>query len=318
MKDQNPITEKIRDLLFEVQESREAKFLLCVCDDRGDRREVRRRLISQLRGDEKKVVSISARQAAGRLLASLFELPRKQEIDCINLWGIPGMKASAAEQIFSELNFHRDAIASLSIPILVWLSSAQVQKLAAVAPDFWSRRTAVYLFNKPSTKELLARLFSRGPLHEKRGTSDIEDAFEEILRAEKALASCLRRKGDVSVETADEHIRSLHSSLERLVQQCNNKRQLEVAIWLWNATQVERTLHHFVSMGPEIKNVYGDVYTDRTELILHMAEQMPTLLEDYGKLVEEKVRHRKRASLVTFARKAAVAQIGRMLEEIGA
>src|SRR6266404_6395008 len=98
MKDQNPIAEKLRDLLFEVQESREAKFLLCVCDDRIDRREVRRRLISQLRANEKKVVSIPARGATGKLLASFFDLPRKQDIDCINLWGIPGMKASAAEQ----------------------------------------------------------------------------------------------------------------------------------------------------------------------------------------------------------------------------
>jgi hypothetical protein len=318
MNDQNIITEKLRDLLFEIQEDREAKFLLCVCDDRGNRREVRQYLISQLRAGQKKVASVPAKRVTGKLLASLLDLPDRQGIDCINLWGIPGMNASATDQLFSELNFHRDAITSLSVPIIVWLSSPQIQRLAAVAPDFWSRRTAVYLFNKPSTKDLLARLFSRKSPTEKQVTSDIHDAFEETLRSEKALASCLRRKGHFSVEVADEHIKRLQSSLDYLAQQCNNKRQLEVALWLWNATQVERILHHFVrNMAPEMQNVYGDVYSDRTELVLYMAEQMPGLLAEYGKLVEEKVRQRKRANLVSFAKKLALEKANKMLEEMG-
>ena len=316
MKDQNPITEKLEDLLFEIQEGREAKFLLCVCDDRDDRREVRQRLISRLRTREKKIVSVPARKVTGKLLASLLDLPDRQEIDCINLWGIPGMKASATDQIFSELNFHRDAITSLSVPLLVWLSSAQVQRLAAVAPDFWSRRTAVYVFNKPSTTNLLARLFSRKSAPEGNTTSDIADAFEETLKAEKALASCLRRKGHFSVEAADEHIKRLQSSLEYLVRQCGNKRQLEVALWLWNATQLEGVLYRFVrSMAPADKNVYGEVYNDRTELVLYMAEQMPNLLEGYGKLVEEKVRQGKRANLVSFAKQIANKKISGMLHD---
>jgi hypothetical protein len=318
MTEQNPIAQKLRDLLFEIEGGKEAKFLLCVCDDRLDRRTVRRNLIRGLRRGKKTVVSISAKNAAGRLLNSFSSVRGSDTVDCIDLWGIPSMKPTAAERVYAELNFHRDALASLGLPLLVWLTSAQVQKLASTAPDFWSRRTAVYFFNKPSTKELLERLFARDKRGKGAPPSDVESALLEILGSEKKLSRCLRKSQHFSVEAADAQIKILESSLDHLIQQCKKGRQIEVALWLWNATHVERSLRFFVNglKEPGMKDVYGYVYTDRSEVILYLAERMPEILAEYGKSVRKKVRQRKRANLVILFKDIAFDRMNEVLAEI--
>jgi len=317
MTEPKPIAQKLRDLLFEIEGGREAKFLLCVCDDRLERRNVRRSLIRELKQSKKRVVSISAKNAAGRLLNSFAPLRGRGEADCVDLWGIPSMGSSRAEQVFVELNFHRDTLASIGLPLLVWLTSPQVQKLASTAPDFWSRRTAVYFFSKPSTKHLLEKLFSRGRKGKVARPSDVECAFGEILSAEKQLGKCLRKSQHFSVEAVDAQIKNLESNLGKLAQQCNEGRQIEVALWLWNTTHVERQLLYFVdALEPGAKDVYGYVYTDRSEVILYLAERMPQILADYGKSVRDRVRQRKRANLLILFRNAAFNRMNEVLSEI--
>ncbi len=319
MTEQNPIAQKLRDLLFEIEAGREAKFLLCVCDDRLDRRVVRRNLIKGLRQRRKTVFSISAKNAAGRLLNSFAFVRGSDTADCVDLWGIPSLKATAAERVFAELNFHRDALASLGLPLLVWLTSTQVQKLASTAPDFWSRRTAVYFFNKPSTKDLLGRLFARDKKGKVAPPSDVESALLEIIASEKKLGRCLRKSQHFSVEAADAQIKILESSLDHLTQQCKKGRQIEVALWLWNATHVERSLRFFVNglKEPGMRDVYGYVYTDRSEVILYLAERMPEILAGYGKSVRKTVRQRKRANLLNLFRDLAFKRMNEVLAEIG-
>ena len=250
-------------------------------------------------------------------MSAFANLATDEDVACVNLWGIPSMRASSADQLFSELNFHRDTIASFGLPLLVWLTNSQVQRLASRAPDFWSRRTAVYFFNKPSARELLERLFSRATGVKKKPLSDIEEAFAEILASEKALGKCLKRSQHFSVELADEQIKKLESNLDYLIGQCHNKRQLEVALWLWNSTQMEGQLQFFVkSLQPEDRNVYEYLYTDRSEVILYLAEQMPGVLNEYAQSVKEKVRLRKRANLLTIFKSVAFTRLGEVLNEI--
>jgi hypothetical protein len=227
------------------------------------------------------------------------------------------MRSFAVEHVFSELNFHRYTLASLGLPLLVWLTSLQVQKLASTAPDFWSRRTAVYFFSKPSTKRLLEKLFARDRKGRVAPPSDVESAFAKILDSEKKLSRCLKKSQDFSVEAADAQIKNLESNLDHLTQQCKNGRQIEVALWLWNTTHVERNLRFFVDgLEPGARDVYGYVYTDRSEVILYLAERMPQILPDYGKSVRDRVRQRKRANLLSLFRKVAFDRMNEVLAEI--
>jgi hypothetical protein len=317
MTNTDPISQKVKDLLFEIEGGPEAKFLLCVCDDRADRRRARRRLIEALCSRGKKVTSISAKNATGRLLAAYTALAQGSKADCINLWGIPSMRSSAADQIFEELNFHRDTLASFGVPLLVWLTSAQLQRLASIAPDFWSRRTAVYLFDKPSAKNLLQRLFASNKSTARKRPSEIERSFDEILVSEKDLSRCIKREENFSLEAADEQIKKLESNLDYLIRQCSQGRQLDVTLWLWSATQIERDLRFFVNrLQPEERNIYAYVYTDRTEVILALAEEMPRILSEYAGSIKEKVRQGRRANLVKFFRNIAFARLNEVLRDI--
>lgn len=319
MTDEDPIMRRLRDLLFEIEGTKEAKFLLCVCDDRIERRKVRRALFEALGRTGKKVRSVSARDAVGQLLGFLLVIRRRllSDVDCINLWGIPSMRPSSSEQIFSELNFHRDTIASLEVPLLVWLTSSQTRALASKAPDFWSRRTGVYSFNKPTTKELLGKLFSRHKAADHTEPTDIETAFSEILASENKLSRYFRKGHQFSVEAADEQLSLLESNLDYLIQQCKKERQIEVALWLWNTTRVDGYLRYFMkSLEPHDRDVYGYVYTDRSEVILYLAEAMPQLLMEYAKTVRDRVRQRRRANLLSFFKSVTFAKMNEVLAEI--
>jgi len=313
----NAIRLKLRDLLFEIEGEEGAKFLLCICDDRAVRRTARKRLIEELREHGKVVTSISAKKASGSLLSTFTEAVRIRDGDCINLWGIPGMRSAAASQIFEELNFHRDTLASFSKPLLVWITSSQAQRLASTAPDFWSRRTAVYFFDNPSAQDLLRRLFARKASVKTKQPSQIEKSFTEILSSEKNLSRCLRRKQQFTPEAADEHIRKLDASLDYLSRQCAAGRQLEVTLWLWNAAAVESFLRFFVNrLEPVERNVYDYVYTDRSEVILQLAEEMPKVLTDYAASVKDKVRQKRRADILKFFMNAAITKLNSVLQDI--
>lgn len=303
--------------MFEIEGGREAKFLLCICDDRAERRTARLRLIEELRKRHKSVTSVSAKNAVGQLLSVFAATVGGNEGDCVNLWGIPSMRPLVADEIFRELNFHRDTLASFGKPLLIWLTSTQVQRLAAVAADFWSRRTAVYFFDKPSAKSLLERLFAQKRNARRESPSELERSFNNILDSERALSKCLRRKTNFSVEAVDEQIKTLESSLDYLIRQCADGHQLEVVLWLWNATLIERDLRFFVSrLGPGERNVYGYVYTDRTEVILALAEEMPRILAEYASYIKDKVRQRRRANLVRFFRNVAFVRLNEVLKDI--
>lgn len=319
MTERDAISQRLRDLLFEIESGREAKFLLCVCDDRDLRREVRKQLTAALHARMMKVASISARNIGANLLSTFSAIPQRLEATCINLWGLPSMRVAKADQIFAQLNFHRDALTSFSLPILVWLNSIQVQRLASKAPDFWSRRTAVYFFDKPSARKLMERLFARDKRAVQTPPSKIARAFEDILSSEKKLGNCVKRDKQFSVEEADHQITALESNLEYLITRCREGEQLNVAIWLWNSSELDSRLLEFVnSMEPEIKNTYEYVYTDRAELMLSLALQMPKILEQYGKSVREKVRQRRRANILKFFESAALKELRDVLTEISA
>lgn len=321
MKLPDQIETKARDLLFEITGHRQAKFLLAVCDSAPVRRSIRHYIEDELHRHKEFLTTLSAKQITGNLLDCFLEMRRSEGSLCIMVWGIPTMKDDAVDRIFFQLNFHRDALTSLSIPILLWLSTVQLRRLATIAPDFWSRRTAVYQFSGSSPKELLRKLFGGSTDTEQRQNrgSDIAVAISEVLVAEKNLRHCLKDREVFSVENADNCIGRLERSLSFLADQCRNGRRLEIALALWAISRVDKDIQTFMdSLEPEAQNMFDYVNTDRNEAVLYSAEKMEDVLREYAQQIQESVRTRKRASLIALFRRTAEGKLNAILSDLAA
>src|SRR6185437_2131389 len=154
------VIRKLADLKFELFEDSESKLLLVVCDDETLNKELRNQLEKDLEEAGKIIGFISATKAAGRLLQSFYDLPRTGKYDALALVGLNRLSPNTANALLRELNFHRDALIALKLPLIIWMTNELLLKLPSLAPDFWSRRTGVYRFSHQASAELLSRLFS--------------------------------------------------------------------------------------------------------------------------------------------------------------
>jgi len=164
-----------------------------------------------------------------------------------------------------------------------------LDRLIAIAPDFWSRRSGVYYFDRGSIGDLLKKLFSRTLTDEKEWTPEptLSEAFSKVLTSEKELGRCLRHKEAFSLQKVDDVIREIRTGTSQLLEECNKGRQIEVALWLWNVSQLDQNLQLMLdNLKPDMRNRFESLYTDRNEALLHLSERMVSILEDYLKELE--------------------------------
>src|SRR5713226_5647985 len=181
--------QQLQDLLFELSTGRSSKFLFAVCDDPQQTLSARRYIDQQLAELGKTVVYLSSETLKDNLLGILSEESKAGIADVIGIWGMDDLDADDAGRLFVQLNFHRDWLAKLKLPIVLWISSDLLNHLINVAPDFWSRRTSVYYLTKRSTADLLAKLFPRtgGSAPQWAPEPSLSDAFDRILSSEREL-----------------------------------------------------------------------------------------------------------------------------------
>jgi hypothetical protein len=303
------------DLLFEITEARATKFLIGVSSDSKRESALKSELNGMLIRSGAHLVDIPAGELQGNMLGALSSRKDLDSSHGISISNLSGLAPLEVDRFFSELNFHRDWLAKLNLPTILWVPTNFLDRLIAIAPDFWSRRSGVYYFDRGSISELLNKLFSRTRTDENEWTAKptLSGAFDKILSCEKELGRCLRDKKSFSLGKVDDVIGEIRSGTSRLIEECNSGQQIEAALWLWNFSQLDMKLQRMLDdLDPHTRNRFDSLYTDRNEALLHLSEQMVAILQDYLKELEDNIRHKRPVSLVARARLVASAEINKM------
>lgn len=305
----------LRDILFEITEARATKLLIAVSSTPNRESSLRAEIKAMLARTGAHLVDISASELLSNMLTILSNRRDLDNNAGLSISGVGKLEGADIDRFFAELNFHRDWLAKLNLPIILWVPTNLIDRLIATAPDFWSRRSGVYYFDRGSISELLKKLFSRSHEDEKEWTPEptLSKAFEKILSSEKELGRCLRDKKSFSLRKVDDVIREIQSGISQLIEECNKGKQIEVALWLWNFSQLDLRLQRMLdNLEPAMRNRFDSLYTDRNEALLHLSEKMVAILRDYLKELEENIRQKKQISLATRARLVAAVEIDRM------
>jgi hypothetical protein len=315
MRNQNHRREQIiRELVFELGIP-EAKFLIAVCDGPKNVDEIVRDLDAKLSKKGRRSTSISPLNSKTSLPKLLLKAVRDAEADAVHVTGISSLPKKQLLRFLSELNFQRDVLTHLGLPIVIWISKNQVQQLAASAPDFWSRRHGVYSFDSTSVESLLGRIFSRRskigqPGHPNR---DISRSLSDVLAAERELRGCLQHRSQFSLGKADGLIQKIRKGVDQLLAAGRKGRQIEIAMWLWNISRLDQDLQQVAqSADSASRNVYEALYTDRNEVLLHMAEGILDILSNYSDGLDETIRNKGKISVLSIYVETAARKLSEM------
>ena len=283
----------LKELEFELSQGNGSRFLLAVCDDIERSNRIRTELNAHIRENDRDVVSIYAPTKSGNLVDAILKASEAGKPGAVHILEAKNVPETT-DKLFSELNFQRDSLARLEIPMVVWLRTDQVERLASRAPDFWSRRTAIVYFDRLSTDALLDRIFGRRTQTVDIARDEISKALRDILSAERELDTCLSHKSNFSLPKTDKIIQKLRSSIQQLSRECSRGRKIDVVLWLWNASLMNRKFGHDWSRG--LTDVSADL--DQNELLLSLAAQADKLLNRYLQQVEQRIRSKASISLL--------------------
>lgn len=310
---------KLQDLLFELTEGGRAKFLFVLFDDTRTRTKLQALIEAELgkAGDRSSRVSVSS--ASKGLFRAIVNQSRRQVVNAIHLVGFEKLASPKQHRVLAELNFHRDALSNLGVPILIWLPAKLLPRMIADAPDLWSRRGAVYHFSQTTTKDFLKKIFGQSSGESKKWKPEpiISEAFKGIFATEKALGQCLRDRKSFSLTKADGLIAKIHGGVDSLVAECKRGRQIEVALWLWNLSHLDGELQSVLdSLEPNQQAQYESLYTDRNEALLYLSKKLPEILRRYRDSLAANISSKKRISLLQKSKEVAMTQLARMAREL--
>jgi hypothetical protein len=285
----------LKELEFELEEGSGPRFLLAVCDDDDRAKVIREAVDKRLELVGKDSVNLSSAAITGNVVDAILAHSTTGNPAAVHLVQAKNFSQDQADRFFRELNFQRDSISKLSVPVILWVNSQQLPKLASRAPDLWSRRTSTLYFDVSSIGALLERIFGVDETAANNQTDEIATALREILDAERGLNSCLSVQRNFSLRNADGFIQKLKVNAGKLLQECSNGRKLDVALWLWNASQMDL----IVERGMRSRHGLDlSAYLDRNDLLLALARQAERLLTQYLSQIDRVVRSKEKISLL--------------------
>jgi len=307
---------QLRDLLFELEDSAGPKVLIGVSDDPSLTSKLHDKCAMQLSDQGKEAASAPASALLFNPLQTLINLSRNGTIGVIQLTDFDNVAPSDFELVLRQLNFHRDAIAALKVPILLWLSTEQLYSLINEAPDFWSRRTSVYYFTSYSSEQLLAKLFARKPLEIANVLSTETEAVQSILEAERSLAKCMNDKAEFSLPKVDRLINEIRTCVDTLSSGCRERKSLEITVNLWTLTHLDRVLYDRLRAAVRGNAEFQYLNSYENEVLVFLAERLHETLGTYLSQLGKKIRRRQSPDLLSVFRSAATSKMKRVALEI--
>src|SRR5260370_1349402 len=114
-------SKQLRDLLFELVEGGRSKFLIVLCDNVWLRRHLEREIDRELRWQRNRVARVSAPRQYENVFRTIIQQSRRKKVSAIYLHSLDRLGSARQHKVFAELNFHRDALSRLGVPIVIWL-----------------------------------------------------------------------------------------------------------------------------------------------------------------------------------------------------
>ncbi len=313
------VTKRLQDLLFELVAGGRAKFLIAICDGVRLRRKLQSEIDAELAKTGRHATKVSVSSTSENLFRVLVYQSRRETVNAIHLLGFERLPPAKQHRVFAELNFHRDALSTLGVPIVIWLSPKLLPKMITDAPDLWSRRGVVYHFSQTTAKSFLKVLFRQSPSESRQWKPEpiLSEAFKKIFATERALDQCLKDRNSFSLTKADGLIAKIHAGVDSLVTECKHGRQIEVALWLWNLSHLDGELQEILdSLEPSQRIRYESLYTDRNEALLYLSKKLPDILRRYRDSLAANIKSKKRISLLRRSKEVAMSQLARMAREL--
>jgi hypothetical protein len=310
---------QLQDLLFELVAGGRAKFLIVLCDGLRLRKNLQREIDAQLAKSGRRASRVSVSSLRESLYRVLVNQSRQKTVSAMHLLGFEKLNPVRQHRVFADLNFHRDALGTLGVPILIWLPAKILPKLITDAPDLWSRRGVVYHFSQTTTRSFLKNLFKQSLPESIKWKPEpvLSEAFKNIFATERALDQCLKDRNSFSLTKADSLIAKVHAGVETLVTECKHGRQIEVALWLWNLSHLDGELQGILdSLEPSQRIQYESLYTDRNEALLYLSKKLPDILRRYLDSLAANIKSKKRISLLRRSKDVAMSQLARMAREL--
>jgi hypothetical protein len=298
----------LSDLLLEASDKSETKLLLLVAP-RDKQAALRRRFGELCEAEEISVAEIAAPEIPrNKLLSLLLENITKGRADVLSIVDISYESLERRVVLYDALNFQRDAILRLSKPVLLWLTVEETFEIAKNAPDFWSRRTAVYHFDDTSAQSLIAKLFRNSPIPRETFVSDasLSECLEIILRKEAQLQQHVSPKSELDISRAKECQQRLIAAADQLLAAINEGKALELTLWLWNLSNLDSTLQEWISrLDRRDRDLLESMYTDRNEVILSLAGDLAKIVKRYKAGISRHLGKLRPASLLDLFRDRA-------------
>jgi len=312
-------TAKLRDLTFELTEAGSSKFLVALCDSAGLRRKLQSEIDTELARTGRTAATVLVSSTREGIYRAVLNQSRSKTVSTVHIVGFEKLPRAKQTKAFSELNFHRDTLATFGVRILIWLSPKILPRMITDAPDLWSRRGAVYHFSHTSTRSFLRRLFKQSASESQKWKPEpiLSEAFKNIFATEKALNQCLKDRNSFSLSKADRLIAKIHAGIDTLERECKRGRQIEVALWLWNLSHLDGELQDILdSLEPSQRVRYDSLYTDRNEALLYLSKKLPKILTSYRKTLAANIGTKRRISLLRRSKDVAMSQLSRMAHEL--
>ncbi len=295
---QDNSSNKLEYLRFLLESSEGPRFLFVVCDEAAQQRTYMKEIYAPLKKHNTAVLDVVALDPSS-ILEALVTISHK-EVKSINLVGAATLGEPDQKALFSHLNFHRDAISEIGLPLLLWLTSESLTRFAATAPDFWSRRTAVVRLSESPAAERIRALFSGyKPPNVSAFEADMRQSFATVSHCEKELQECLQGE-HFSIARIDGKIAKLRQAISVFLSWIERGRALQVTLWMWNALQLDSAFQRRLQNALSSTTAQPDTLLDhRNEVLVQVSANLSTILEEYRESIVECCKNGRRINLRT-------------------
>jgi len=257
------------------------------------------RINAQLAELKKNAVTLVLPSVIGGFVDAVLSKEKSGNVDVVHLVEVEGLSSVQVENLFGELNFQRDSLARLNVLVILWISSQQLPTLVSRAPDFWSRRTAIYYFDEYPIANLLSKIFTNFPDGTQLEDSSISQALTGILTAERELRECLLNPVTFSLAKADLLIQNIRTGLDTLLSECERGKRIEVTLWLWNVTHMDDFLE-YMALENSRQLEQSTLFFERSGLIIDLADDVEIILGNYADTLAERIRTKQLISIVRY------------------
>jgi hypothetical protein len=280
---------QLKDLVFELSDIEGFKLCLCVCDDHNLQLTLARQVSAHLA--KKKIRSIELSPNVGDLVQQLKMANHNSDVAF--LLNLDLLSEDAFDEQMNRLNFQRDALIRLGMPVSVWLCNDRLMRLATIAPDLWSRRTSTYQFSNEAINKLIQGLFINPPVESKNkgNSSSIVQTLNRLIAAEERLR---QRSTIESPREDDPDVFTISKSIDELIASCKAGKSLEVALDLANLTRLDSKIGKIRVRYPSLP--FGNMY----DAILDMAPQIVSVLLGYKHSWFRRLLKGRKVSLISF------------------